>query len=456
MKRKLTITTLLFTTIYGLGLTSCGETNISEFEYTYTVIWQNYNGDILEIDRNVKEGSTPTYDGETPTKQGDERLSYTFAGWSPKISEVYENTTYTATYTSSINTFTVTWKNYDGSVLETDIDVPYGTMPSYDGETPKKEGTDDIIYQFTGWTPTINKVVEDITYTATFIEMNVEIIPGISPVISDDKKSVQYGFYPQKHVNDSSLISTLNTLSPTEINGWYLYNDEYYAKETAKIYNNEKYTFDDGTSIVDGTFYWFKCEPIKWDILSDSNGSYYLLSSKLLDAKNYYNSYSSRTINNLTIYPNSYEHSDIRTWLNNDFYNVAFALNNTFVLDTSVDNTTSTTDSTNNQYCGNNTTDKVYLPSYQDYLNADYRFDTDANGMSSTRQCKTTDYARAKGAWYSVSNNYKYNGSYWTRSPSSEYYYCAWNVNSSGYLSTYAVDGTSHCVRPCISINVVI
>ena len=88
------------------------------------------------------------------------------------------------------------------------------------------------------------------------------------------------------------------------------------------------------------------------------------------------------------------------------------------------------------------------MPSYLDYLNADYGFATDGNDKSVTRECVTTDYARARGAWC----NTAYNGSYWTRTPSGNYYYCAMNVNSGGYLSEYAVDGDSHCVRPCISL----
>ena len=70
------------------------------------------------------------------------------------------------------------------------------------------------------------------------------------------------------------------------------------------------------------------------------------------------------------------------------------------------------------------------------------------------RTATTTDYARAIGAWSNNKDNaYKYNGSYWTRSPSSSFNYAAWNVNSGGALSEYAVDGASHSVRPCITIK---
>lgn len=56
---------------------------------------------------------------------------------------------------------------------------------------------------------------------------------GITPMFSTKNKTVTYGLYPQKNVNDSSLVSALNALTTPESNGWYLYNDEYYAKLSA-------------------------------------------------------------------------------------------------------------------------------------------------------------------------------------------------------------------------------
>ena len=66
--------------------------------------------------------------------------------------------------------FTVTWKNYDGTVLETDQNVPYGTMPSYDGATPERPDDDEHTYSFDKWDPELSEVTEDVTYTAVFSE----------------------------------------------------------------------------------------------------------------------------------------------------------------------------------------------------------------------------------------------------------------------------------------------
>lgn len=275
---------------------------------------------------------------------------------------------------------------------------------------------------------------------------------GITPMFSTENNTVTYGLYPQKNVNDSSLISALNNLTTPESNGWYLYEKEYYAKVSAWTYDSS-YVFDNGTTIVRGTTYWFKCEPIVWNVLSNSNGKCYLLSSVLLDAHCYYDSQSSRTIDSKTVYANNYEYSDIRTWLNDDFYNSAFALGNSHIQTTTVNNRASTTNSDYNSYACANTEDKVFLPSYRDYINSSYGFST-STSSTNTRYCRTTDWARARRAWYSTSSSYLYNGYYWTRSPRSDHTYSAWCVNHDGYLdATYRyVDTRFVSVRPAIKI----
>lgn len=299
----------------------------------------------------------------------------------------------------------------------------------------------------------------DYSLEATFMSQQEEwdIAHGVVPTLSNDGKTVTYGLYPQTNVNDSSLISALNSLTTPESNGWYLYEGEYYAKVSATPYGSG-YKFDNGTTIVSDTTYWFKCEPIIWNVLNDNNGEYYILSSVLLDTHYYYgfyDNYIDRTIEGKTIYANNYKYSEIRTWLNDDFYNSAFALNNSYIQTTNVDNSASTTNSTSNQYACENTQDKVFLPSYQDYINSSYGFST-STGSTNTRYCRTTDWARARGSDYITSSvsSYQYTGYYWTRSPDSEYFYRAWIVYSDGYIDTNGVSITNFSVRPSLTLLV--
>lgn len=136
---------------------------------TFTVTWVNDDGTVLETDENVAGGTIPTYDGETPAKKGNAQYSYTFSGWDPKISPVAADTVYKATYKQSTNTYTITWKNSDGTVLATD-NVAYGETPAYTGKLPKKAGDAEHSYAFNGWTPEIKTVTGDAAYTATYAE----------------------------------------------------------------------------------------------------------------------------------------------------------------------------------------------------------------------------------------------------------------------------------------------
>lgn len=136
---------------------------------TYTINWNNADGTVLKTD-TVAYGEIPSYSGDTPTKEADAQYTYTFKGWSPEVTSVTGDTTYTATYDQTLRSYTVTWKNDDGTVMETDENVSYGTTPEYNGETPTKSGTDQYSYAFKGWSPAVSTVTGDVTYTAEYTE----------------------------------------------------------------------------------------------------------------------------------------------------------------------------------------------------------------------------------------------------------------------------------------------
>ncbi|MBQ8209990.1 MAG: InlB B-repeat-containing protein [Clostridia bacterium] len=139
----------------------------AEYEGTlrsYTITWIV---DGVETTTTVNYGEMPDF-GTTPTKAADAQYTYTFSTWSPALTTVTGDATYTAQFSTTTNTYTVTWVNDDGTPLETDENVPYGTTPSYDGETPTKEADAQYTYTFDTWTPTVDTVTGDVTYTATY------------------------------------------------------------------------------------------------------------------------------------------------------------------------------------------------------------------------------------------------------------------------------------------------
>lgn len=409
-----------------------------------------------------------------PSKTG-----YTFIGWfdgDNKVTGIPHGSTgvvnVEARWSADLHTLSVTSED----TTKGTVAITFGSGYSDESITVVATPVGDFVFK--GWYHESTKVSDAATYTFimptndyslvayffTKAEKEEEelwnIAHGVIPTLSNDGKTITYGLYPQTNINDSSLISALNSLTTPESNGWYLYEGEYYTKVSASPYRSS-YKFDNGSTIVSGTTYWFKCEPIKWNVLSNNNDEYYILSSVLLDAHCYYDYNSAgykqdgyRTIGSEKIYHNNYEYSDIRTWLNNDFYNSAFALGNSHIQTTTVDNSAATIDSSSNKYVCKNTQDKVFLPSYQDYINSSYGFSTSTGGTD-TRYCRTTDWARARGAYYNTSSSYLYNGDYLTRSPSSGYSYAAWFVLDFGILSYINVDFTYLSVRPGLTIKII-
>lgn len=175
---------------------------------TYTITWIDEDGTPLETDENVKHGTTPTYDGEEPSKEATKQYTYTFAGWE-KVEDVVatsadvttgveaatDNVTYRATYSSTVNVYDVVWVDENGTtILEIDKNVEYGATPSFDGDEPTKAATETHTYTFDGWTPLIVTVEGDVVYKATYKEAIKKFV--VTYIVDDEvieAVEVEYG-----------------------------------------------------------------------------------------------------------------------------------------------------------------------------------------------------------------------------------------------------------------------
>ena len=284
--------------------------------------------------------------------------------------------------------------------------------------------------------------------------------------ISQTGNFIYLGSYP-KTIKASNVTINENDIDEK---GYYLGSDgERYAKVKANPYKNN-YVYTDGTTIVKNTEYYFKVEPIKWRILSESNGQATIFAEETITAGiPFYISEDNRTINGNTVYANNYEYSTIRAWLNGyngsaygveDYsdFTVGSYLNNSFldqaftraesdlILTTEIDNSAETTSATSNPYICNNTSDKVWLLSYQEVKNSNVL-------TYLIRRKKTTDFARVNSAYCDTQSYVQYNSQWFLRSPNSTYKDCVIDVESDGLFAYQSVQFPYRCVLPALTIN---
>ena len=194
-------------------------------------------------------------------------------------------------------------------------------------------------------------------------------------------------------------------------------NPEYKVGETIEFGN---YPQDkDGTE-----------KPIEWIVMKNEGNQVLLLSKYVLDAKPYNEEFEEVT----------WETSDIRKWLNNEFYTTAFNKAEKAKIQTSlIKNEDNSEHGTNG---GNDTEDKVFLLSEKE---ADTLFSNDEE-----RIAKATEYAEESGVYVNEDKA----AWWWLRSPGS-YSNDAAGVSNNGWVFRRGdyVDDNVGGVRPALYLN---
>ncbi len=315
-------------------------------------------------------------------------------------------------------------------------------------------------------------IIKTLTLKVTDSDVDQYVLVDANGNPNNSGGYVLFGSYPQSKVTDGDTVAMLNGFAgnlPTVgargvwtaynnyVDGsqseysWYVdivyngvkYRGVYYTQYRPFLPGQEgttdwSYQGDNGYDI--NTVYWFKYEPIKWQIIYSANGKLSLVSASILDVKEYY--YESLYAGETSSADGTYATSNIRTWLNADFYSQAFNGVEAVAVNTvSVPNDASTTESNTNQNVCGTTQDKVYLLGY------------DTAVSLSSRQKKGTDYALCQGLAVDLEGSYAGYGSWYTRSLSASSKETATVVDALGNVSYGDVYMVNIGVVPAIDIT---
>ena len=265
---------------------------------------------------------------------------------------------------------------------------------------------------------------------------------GIRPAIKLRfiPETFEFGSYPQSQVTDSRTIENLMTVVNNSSVKWFSYGYYYgtaqyqtslypfenpsgvasatqsdYMKYADFTYNGSKYRavlltryrpcatylqlsntqhYQESFGYDLNTIYFFKYEPLTWRIIDPSTGL--ALCDNIIDSQPMYNKVYAGTDGlyygdaALSYRVSNYSNSDLRKWLNDDFFNTAFnTAEQNCILVSTVDNTSNTG---NNSEGSATTYDKIFILSDNEVNNTNYGFYD-----NQSRVAYASDYAKCQG-----------------------------------------------------------
>lgn len=437
------------------------QVNINGDESTILKLYYERNSYDIELGiNNSKAGSISDVSGtykynESIKIDAITNPGYTFDGWY-KNDELYiekesfdyivgaEDASFEARYTAKKYTVTldnqteeaITWQGLDESEYDCDDQITI-SVNNFSGK--------HLIWYFND---TLVAFGNSYTFTVPAEDLVIKLL--LSDTLENlfytrNNNKVYFGTYPQSEVTDSQLIEELNALAgpkPTSTDSYNWIDYKYYIEskiESFMFYQDIDYD-DNGTYDYRGvyfikyrpyllsrpesssndyqvgyfinTIYWFNYDPIEWNILTESDGKALVHANLILDSREFYPDFNhSRNEfehNGGNGYANDYELSFIRKFLNDDFYNMTFnCLEKMFIEITEVDNSCSSTNIPSDfSFSRNNTNDKMFLLSYQEFLTY--------YGYGSGGKTPGTNYAVCQGLG---GNPETHESDWWLRSP---------------------------------------
>ncbi|WNY27828.1 hypothetical protein MmiEs2_00010 [Methanimicrococcus stummii] len=140
-----------------------------------------------------------------------------------------EDAVYTAEYDDEPIAYIITWKNYDGSELDSDT-YYYGDTPVYPNADPVRDDEDGVSYIFSGWDPAIVDVTEDAVYTAEYDDALIDYTtvtfnPTLGFFTNEGIEQQSHSISAQigRLISDpvDGVILVLNSPEGNVLEGWY-------------------------------------------------------------------------------------------------------------------------------------------------------------------------------------------------------------------------------------------
>lgn len=355
----------------------------------------------------------------------------------------------------------------------------------YEGETYRLDVT--VTYTPTGWTQSISGSAQFVLQVPVEYSFHgtVTTLSGADANGSAGSSAtyVYFGDWPQTIKAANVNVDESQTLARGGFTYYKGDDGNWYAKQQEMAYATG-YSYSDGTTVAqssENSYKYFKVEPIKWRVVTtdyNGTGKKLLLAENILISGTFYDNRDNRTINESTVYPNNYEHSRVRAYLNGLNYNKSGEtcgdysgkgfLQTAFtsamqgkIVATTVDNSAeSTTDAGENltqatNYVCSDTNDKVFLLSEKEVTTTSYGFGY-YSAYDSARLRKPTDFALSSGVFTNQFTNTSDGGIWWLRSPSYNKSYYSLRVYNDGKASSSLsgyVDGTINGILPALCLD---